>query len=163
MKSKPIIYLLAFSVLGIWGVILFRVYLSVSDKEEVLVSGAGTLPLRKADIPKLYPDSFKLLMNYRDPFTGAAAIEKDTSNSKTRSLPLTSLPVQPEINPALQMKYLGYVRDRKEKNSVAIISYKGREKMMKKGDTIGGVTLTDIQKQGIMMWFNGKMITIKAE
>lgn len=163
MKSKSIVYLLVFSVLGIWGVILFRVYLSVSDKDDIVLPSAGALPLRKADVPKLYPDTFKLLMNYRDPFTGTPAITKDTSDINSRKAPLTSLPAAPEINPALQMKYLGYVRDRREKNSVAIIIYNGKEKMMKKGDTIGGITLTAIQKQGVMMRFKGKMVTIKAE
>lgn len=163
MKSKSIVYLLVFSVLGIWGVILFRIYLSVSDKDNTVLPSESTLPLRKADVPKLYPDTFKLLMNYQDPFTGTHAIKKDTSNINSRKVPLTNMPSPPEINPALQMKYLGYVRDRREKNSVAIISYNGKEKMMKKGDTIGGVTLTAIQKQGVMMRFKGKMITIKAE
>jgi len=163
MKSKSIVYLLVFSVLGIWGVILFRVFLSISDKDNDVMYRASVLPSRKTDVPKLYPDTFKLLMNYRDPFTGTPAIKKDTSNINSRKMPLTSLPLPPEINPAGQMKYLGYVRDRREKNSVAIISYNGKEKMMKKGDTIGGVTLTAIQKQGVMMRFKGKMITIKAE
>lgn len=163
MKSKSIVYLLVFSVLGIWGVILFRVYLSVSDKDDTVLPEVSTLPSRKAEVPKLYPDTFKLLMNYRDPFTGTPAIKNDTSNINSRKVPLTSLPVPPEINPALQMKYLGYMMDKKERNRVAIISYNGREKMMRKGDTSGGVTLTAIQKQGVMMRFKGKMITIKAE
>ncbi|RYY12568.1 MAG: hypothetical protein EOO04_33410 [Chitinophagaceae bacterium] len=164
MKSKPIIYLLSFSVLGIWGVILVRLYLSVSDNDDNVLPVAKVLTTPKAKVPKLYPDTFKLLLNYPDPFTGAATAATDTTGASTiRKSPHAVLPVVSEVNPLQEMKYLGYVRDGRGRNNVAIISQNGKERMMKLGDTIGGATLSNIDRKKIAVRYKDRTIIINAE
>ena len=161
MKSKTIIYLLGFSVLCIWGIILFRIFLSMGDKGGETNLANKAMPVKKAGIPKLYPDTFTLVMDYPDPFTGVVAISNDTS--KIRVTQHAAQPIEAQINPVHEMKYLGYVRNGQGRNGVAIISYNGKERMMEKGDTIVGATLTSIQRNMVGMRYKGRTTIIKAE
>lgn len=161
MKSKAIIYLLGFSVLCIWGVILFRIFLSMGDNGGEANLANKATPAKKAGVPKLYPDSFTLLMDYPDPFTGVTAISIDTS--KVSLSKPSGQPIEAQINPVQEMKYLGYVRGGQGRNGVAIISYNGKERMMEKGDTIVGATLTLIQRNMVGMRYKDRTIMIKAE
>ena len=161
MKSKAIIYLLGLSVLCIWGIILFRIFHSMGDNGDKANLANKPIPAKKAGVPKLYPDTFTLLMDYPDPFTGVVAIFSDTS--KVSVTQPAAQPIEAQINPAQEMKYLGYVRSGQGRNGVAIISHNGKERMMKKGDTIGGATLTSIQSNMVGMRYKGRTIMIKAE
>ena len=164
MKSKAAIYLLGLLVLGIWGVIVYRIYLSVHAAEH----DAGvftTPPLKKEKVPRLYPDTFSLLLNYPDPFTGETMKTSDTVTLGTiiRRPPGKVLLRAPAANPVSEMKYLGFVSDAKGSNRVAVISFRGTEKMMKEGDTIQKVKILTIKKTGLVLQYHGKITTIKTE
>lgn len=166
MKSKPVVYLLGFLVLCIWGVIVYRIFLSAheeGDDRPLLADGGKP---KKFSIPKLYPDTFKLLLNYPDPFTGALAKMPDTAGMRSRVKKIAAvgmLPVQPMLNPVSQMKYLGFVADGKGNRRVAIMSYQGAERMMKESDTLKGVKIMVIKKDAVMVQYHGKTTSIKTE
>ncbi|WP_285060252.1 hypothetical protein [Pedobacter ginsengisoli] len=165
MKSKPLVYLLGFLVLCIWGVIVYRVFLSVREKGSDRLQLASTGKINKVPVPKLYPDTFKLLLNYPDPFTGALAKMPDTAGIKNLVGKTTvpgAAPVQAP-DPVLQMKYLGFVADGRGNRRVAIMSYQGAEMMMHESDTLKGVKIMVIKKDGVLVRYHGKTTLIKTE
>ena len=165
MKSKPVVYLLGFLVLCIWGVIVYRIFLSVHEEGDNRVQLSGGGEVKKISVPKLYPDTFKLLLNYTDPFTGALAKMPDTAGMKNPVKKISVLvppPVQAP-NPVLQMKYLGFVADGKGNRRVAIMSYQGAEMMMNESDTLKGVKIMVIKKDAVLVRYHGKTTLIKIE
>jgi hypothetical protein len=165
MKSKPLVYLLGFLVLCIWGVIVYRVFLSVHEEGDDQVQLPGSGRVKKASVPKLYPDTFKLRLNYPDPFTGALAKMPDTAGKKNsvRKMTVPGPPPVLVVNPVLQMKYLGFVADGKGNRRVAIMSYLGAEMMMNENDTLKGVKIMVIKKDVVMVKYHGKTTLIKTE
>lgn len=164
MKSKPLVYLLGFLVLCIWGVIVYRIYISVHEVEGGQGTGTSTAMPQKLKLPKLYPDTFPLLLDYPDPFTGAVVKEPDTAKRvPVKKSMVTVPPLQVPVNPVTQMKYLGFVSDGKGDNRVAIVGYQGSEKMLKEGDTLQKVKVMAIQKNTLVLQYKGKNTTIKTE
>jgi len=165
MKSKPVVYLLGFLVLCIWGVIVYRVFLSVREEGSDQLQLAGTGKINKVSVPKLYPDTFKLLLNYPDPFTGAPVKMPDTAGIENRvSKVRVSVPAPVQApDPVLQMKYLGFVADGKGNRRVAIMSFQGAEMMMNESDTLKGVKIMVIKKDGVLVRYHGKTTLIKTE
>ena len=163
MKKKLIIYLLVFCVLGIWTMVLFRIIRSMGDKDTLSGTTKSTLPAQKTDIPKLYPDTSESLMDFPDPFTGAAVVIVDTTTKKIIKKASVVLQLPPAEDPVPRFKYLGYVKPGSGKDGVAIISHNGQERMLKKGDTLYGATLIAIKRDGVIVQYRNRSVTIKAE
>lgn len=165
MKSKPVIYLLGFMVLCIWGIIVYRIYVSVHGDATDGLPISRTEKLKKEKVPKLYPDTFKLLLDYPDPFTGAAARKPAAIRPLARVSGVVPLlkPAIPALNPVQQLKYLGYVANGKGDRLVAIVSYQGKEKMMKEGDTLKQMKVLKIKKDAVMVSYQGKKALIKTD
>jgi hypothetical protein len=62
MKNKKLIYLMLTLAVIVWGIVIWKVY--------PMVSGAGPQPVHEpgGPAPEVKPDTFELLLNYRDPF-----------------------------------------------------------------------------------------------
>jgi hypothetical protein len=165
MKSKPLLYLLALLVLCIWGLIIYRIYLSVHDKGADDGETASATVVKKIKVPKLYPDTFKLMLDYPDPFTGEAVKTPDTARRKalTKKELGLAVPATSVIDPVSQMKYLGFVSDGKGANRVAIIGYQSSEKMLKEGDTLSKVKIIKIGKEAVRVAYGGKTRLLKTE
>src|ERR1700744_4826368 len=68
MKNKKLTYFLFFIVLIVWGLIIYKVFISVGgddDPTPVASSKSAKEPYNDYSTPK---DTSKLLLNYRDPF-----------------------------------------------------------------------------------------------
>jgi hypothetical protein len=165
MKSKTLLYLLALLVLCIWGVIIYRIYLSVHDEGADDGEMASATVVKKIKVPKLYPDTFKLMLDYPDPFTGEAIKAPDTVRRRTlvKEQPGPAVAAVPVIDPVSQMKYLGFVSDDKGANRVAIIGYQGSEKMLKEGDTLSKVKIINIGKEAVRVGYASKTRLLKTE
>jgi len=161
------LYGLGFLVLGIWGLIVYRLFSAVQGTDDVAVKVAPVPLAAKQDLPAAMPDTFRLLTDYPDPFTGEAAVKPDTVRRRpvaagravSASPPAVVMP-----NPLDQMKYLGFVSGGKDaRQSVAIISYNGQEKMMRQGDTLVGVKLLDFGLNAVRLKYRKEIRTLKTE
>jgi hypothetical protein len=162
MKTKLIIYVLAGMVLCVWGIILYRILKTIDNDGTRSNLSANTLPADKVDIPKLYPDTFSTRLDFPDPFTGAVAVLADSAMNEKKAIRVDSR-IAPLSDAVQQPKYLGYVKDRRGKNGVAILSHNGQERMLKQGDTLGGFKLKSIHTDKIIVSYHNRSITIKAE
>lgn len=166
-KSKGMLYGLGFLVLGIWGLVVYRLFSAVQGTDDVAVKVAPVPFTARQDLPAAMPDTFRLLTDYPDPFTGEAAIKPDTVKRRPVAAGGAISAAPPAVvmpNPLEQMKYLGFVSGGKDaRQSVAIISHNGREKMMRIGDTLAGVRLLDIGLNAVRLKYRKEIRTLKTE
>jgi len=166
MKGKPLVYLLGFLVLCIWGMVLYRVFVSVHEETGIQSDLIATAPLKKSALPKLYPDTFRLILDYPDPFSGAPVKLPDTSSQKKAALRPDHQLLQPvpiPQNPVQLLKYLGFVSDGKGSQRVAIVSFQGTERLLKEGDTLKRIKVINIKKNVLVLSYQGKTTSIKTE
>lgn len=162
--KKPLVYVLGLAVCCIWGLILYRVFAGQGndgDEGRIMPVAQGNA---KRPLPRQFPDTASLLLNYPDPFTGEVPVVRDTLKIKAggRIIPAPP-PEAPPPDPMEQVKYLGFVADGKGSRRLAIVSYQGQEKMLKEGDTIGAVRIMTIKKDAILLRHGQKMKLIKTE
>jgi hypothetical protein len=155
MKNKKLTYFLLVAVIGIWGVILYRIFSAAGGDDPIPVVSAKIIKESYDDytIPK---DTTHLLLNYRDPF--GLVREKDTTvislAKKAHKYESTA-----SLKPAIDwnfIKYTGYVRNTGSKTLVAILSINGKSVMMAEGETAEKVTLMKNMRDSVKISFNGK-------
>ncbi|NQX52071.1 hypothetical protein HQN86_00445 [Pedobacter panaciterrae] len=161
--KKPLVYILGILVLGIWGLVLYQIFLSGGDSVDMDAIVQNDRPADKTVLPKLYPDTFKLLPEYPDPFTGERSKLPDTIKRLTARQRIDAIPVTPFPDPVKEMKYLGFVADSRGAHRVAIISCQGQDRMLKEGDTINKVKVKKIGKDAVMVSYMGKNRLLKTE
>lgn len=147
MKSKKAIYFLAILVFGVWGMILRKILLAMQNEDSDKVA-VNTKMVDKLSVPYQYPDTFKLVLNYPDPFTGQLPKRPDTTvkpNAEIRN----EVPTMAPLDPFEGLKYLGFVADGSGKRRLAILSYKGEEKMLKEGDLLHGIKVLKVENSAI--------------
>lgn len=163
--KKPMTYLLGIAVLSIWGLIGYRLF--AGSAEELPLPGAGKdLSAKTVALPQVMPDTFNLLLNYPDPFTGEKPKSRDTAvRPPVREARTTgpSAPMAVVKDPLDQVKYLGYVANGNGKERVAIVRYHGQEKMLKEGDTLGKIKVLEIKKERLMLGHGARRKLLKTE
>jgi hypothetical protein len=161
MKSKNMVYFLGFVVLGVWGVILQKIFLAMQIKEEGEVIVNTTMP-NKLSVPYQYPDTFKLLLNYPDPFTGQVQKLADTAiKQRKQAIKEVLIAAIPSI--LNEVRYLGFVANGSGKRRVAILSYKGQERILKEGDMLLNIKVLKVENNTVKLSSNGTIKLLKKE
>jgi hypothetical protein len=154
MKNKKFILLLILSVAAIWGVIFYRIF--AGDSDVTSLPAAAALSKRSFSDSYQIPadDTFKLSLNYRDPFLGGGEAseteEEITVISGNSLLPITL--VKPPAN-WNAIKYNGYIVNPSSKQVVSIITVNGREQMVSVGASVDGVKLLGNYKDSIRVLY----------
>lgn len=167
MKQKKwITWLLGVLVVGIWGLIMQRVFSGMGDRETPQIKQAE----RSSDhekLPELQPDTFRLALNYPDPFTGEPSAEKPVGHPVSGPVktvapaqPLTAVAPAPP-DPMEQVSYLGFVQNPESKKRVAILNAGGKEMMMSEGEHAGPLQLIRISGPEITIKYKNKLKQIK--
>jgi hypothetical protein len=155
------VYFLGFVVLGVWGVILQKIFLAMQNKDEGEVIVNTTMPI-KLSVPYQYPDTFKLLLNYPDPFTGQVQKLADTVIKQRKQAIKDGL--EAAVPSALdQIKYLVFVANGSGKRRVAILSYKGQERLLKEGDMLLNIKILKVKNNTVKLSSNGTIKLLKKE
>jgi hypothetical protein len=140
-------------VLVIWGLIIYQLF-SFNSSEVIEVH--EELPLFiKIDYKE--QDTTKLVVNYRDPFTGKLEnTEENNISSKVKTF--TTPKVQMEITPEVQteIQYRGVVSDVANKKKVFMVIIDNQTFLMKKGDRENEVELINGNTESITIKNNGK-------
>lgn len=163
MKNKKLTYFLIAIVLGVWGLILYRIFDAVGDNDETTIPVAVKQAKEAFNDYSLPKDTAKLLLNYRDPF--GITKPKDTAVRISKATPLKSTvgPAKPAMNWSF-ISYSGYIRNPASKKLIALVSINGQNLTLAEGETKNQVKLLKNLRDSIKISYEGKtkFITIKA-
>lgn len=159
MKNKKLTYFLILIVLIVWGLIIYRVFVSVGgddDSTPVVSIKTTKEPYNDYSIPR---DTTKLLLNYRDPFGLVKFKDTATTVVKVHTRTVQLKPITP-FNWGF-IHYAGYIRNSSSKKLIALVSINGKNEMLSEGDTKDQVKLIKNLRDSIKISFNGKTKYIK--
>lgn len=156
-------YLLLCAVAVVWGVIVYRLFFN----DPVDDGSSGFLQPKTVHEPYnqyvAKNDTFKLALNYRDPFLGKIndqpeALIKVIPADHKASIPVKFVP--PPVNWTV-IRYSGYIINPKTKKIVAIVTVNDQERMMGEGEHFQGLKLLKNKKDSILVSWMGKQKYIK--
>jgi type II secretory pathway component PulC len=162
VKNKGLTYLLICVVCLVWGIIIYRLFfIEAGDDGQTVFLKTKSVhePYDKYTVKN---DTFKLALNYRDPFAGKVNAVADLP--KTDVVTHTDIkpfkPVPPPLNWS-GIKYSGYITNPKTKKMVAILIVNGKERMTAEGESLEGVKLLKNKKDSILVSWMGKQKYIR--
>jgi len=163
VKNKKLTWFLICAVVLVWGVILYRLFFNNVEDEYVMRSQSAVAKHEPYDqyVPKA--DTFKLALNYKDPFLGGITPEVAEPQSTDLSLkPVNFVP--PPVKPFIDwnaIKYSGYIINPVTKKIVSIIAVNGKEQMLSEGETFEGAKLLKNKKDSVLINWKGTQKYIK--
>ena len=163
MKNKKLTYFLITIVIGLWGLILYRIFDAVGTSDDVTLPKAirhEKEVFNDFSIPK---DTTKLMLNYRDPF--GVVKPKDTTFKISRQIAHRNISIVPK--PVMNwsfISYSGYIRNPSSKKLIALVSINGQNVTLAEGETKNQVKLLRNLRDSIKISYEGKtkFIVIKS-
>lgn len=148
MKNKKNIYILLPIVLGIWGMVIYRLF-SFSNPDTNIPATASNFTFKPIEVKAR--DTFSIDVNYRDPFLGKM-YSNDVQKKNTSHVPKVKKDtlIWPNII------YKGLVSDSKEKKKVFLVSINGQTYFMNEKTTEQEVTLKKGDRNTIEVLYKGK-------
>ncbi len=166
MKQKKwVTYGLGLLVIGVWGIILQRIFSATDPGKEKGASDQSLVETKKAKVPLLQPDTFSLQLNYRDPFYADGAEGTLKSGFDALDVPIALSVLKPPVvvlNPLDEVIYIGHILNPQTKKRVAILSIAGKEHMVQEGENINKLKLLNVAPEEITMGYEGKIKRIKS-
>jgi len=162
-KNKKLTYFLICAVAVVWGVILYRVFFNNAEEEYTLKSAVTTTKHEPYDQYLLKEDTFKLVLNYKDPFLGGLVPETAPKSDISAIKPVnfgSPAPPMPMVDWSV-IKYSGYIINPVTKKTVCIITVNGIERMLAEGEHFGGARLLKNKKDSVLIDWKGKQKYIK--
>ena len=155
MKSKKSIYILLPLVLLIWGILGYQLFSFFGNEEEPT---ENDLTFQVQNTTYKAPDSVKIVVDYRDPFSGKLSDGNNSNKLKTsnlrRSKTETVLTNKEENKPIII--YRGLVSDTKEKNKVFMFSVDNKTYLLEKGQTENDIKVISGDTKQITLLINKK-------
>jgi hypothetical protein len=149
MKNKKAIVLLLVLTGIIWGLIVYRVIITLSGNT-ISITRSDKQEIVKSDTAKI--DTFSLVKDYRDPFL------EYTPERISKSISVPSKPKPPHtpqiVSPFPQASFLGRIQNQALKKRIAIMMIKGRIKSMVEGENYDGLTLLKVMGDSVILSFN---------
>jgi hypothetical protein len=158
MKNKKFIYVSGIAALVIWGLIIYRIFNTVSNNDDNNIALNNTPQKKEAyNDDAIIKDTTHLLLNYRDPFSLVKL--KDTAEIPVKKILFknsTILPGKPVFNWGF-LRYAGYIRNPTTKKLVAMVSINGKNEMLIEGQTKQQVKLLKNLRDSIKISYGGKV------
>jgi hypothetical protein len=153
MRNKKLTYLLGIVVIIIWGLIIFRIFISTKNDADlpIIQKTVAREPFNDYTIPA---DTSKLLLNYRDPF-GVTKTKDSIKISKQSGTLIKALKLIPQMDWGF-IRYSGYIQNPGSKKLVAVLIINGKSAMMTEGETNDDVKLIKNLKDSVRISFKGK-------
>ncbi len=158
MKNKKTLYFLIPLVVFIWGLIFYKIFAYMGDKNP------DNLDTRSFNIKSdsiIEIDTFKLLANYDDPFLDKPyQLEGINEYQQNPDEVIKKEPVIPKkievksLVPWPQVSYGGIIKNNISNKTIVIVNINGSGKIMTAGETVNGVLLKKIFKDSIIVEFN---------
>lgn len=162
VKGRKFTYLLIGAVGIVWGVIVYKVFFNNSGDDYQLKISTAPNKDEVYDQYVVAKDTFKLALDYRDPFLGTMEIAPSIAK---KGLPVVAgnlllRPAKPMID-WNSIKYSGYIMNPLSKGPVSIVTVRGVEKMMTVGEVFQGLKLIRNKKDSILVSWQGAKKYIK--
>lgn len=147
MKNKKALYILVPLVLGIWSLIIFRVF-DLTQNQSMVIN-KNVLPIIKSDT-LMYRKTEKLLLNYTDPFLKNIPKKSVSENqSGTVSLFKTNPEPKKRVVNWPEIKYRGIIANKNKR--LAIIKINNRKVVTASNKTINGITVKTIYNDSVII------------
>jgi hypothetical protein len=158
LKNKKAIYILIPLNIIIWCYLGYSIYSGLKEDDLPEISKAKSVN-KLNDLKDTV--SYKLRLNYNDPFLRESEKNKTYSNlynvnngnnTANVTVPKNTSPKVPkveEVKPVPEIKYLGIIKNNTTGISTALVSINGKSYLAKKGDVIEGFGITNITNQVI--------------
>lgn len=163
-KNKKLTYFLICAVVVVWGVILHRVFFSKSEEDYKIKESNAVIKHEPYDQYVIKEDTFKLALNYRDPFLGEVVPVAEPKLEGTTTIKQVSFSPPPVAKPLVDwsvIKYSGYIINPITKKTVCIITVNGNERMLAEGESFAGAQLLKNKKDSVLISWKGKEKYIK--
>lgn len=145
MKSKALTYILLAIVLVVWGVIFNKIF--QANNNNVVVPAINT---NKVKADTLIPvKSYQLKLNYIEPFLGKSYSVKRKVSSKSKIVKVR------DPFPIENLSYLGMIKNKKKKSTIAIIKWRGVEAYLGIGEKIDNIIIIKIENSFIEVQVEG--------
>jgi len=144
------------SVLGIWGLIGYKILNAVNpDQLELDIASVDSSFKPKVTVQK---DTFSIQTTKRDPFLGTLTKKNNTNirskNTKPSKLKKDTYPI---------ITYQGLVKKQNSLNQIFTVSVNNQQYLLKKGQTIDSVTLIKGNFKAIFMRYKGVVKTFSIQ
>lgn len=162
VKNKKLTYLLICAVAIVWGIILYKVFFNESDAD--YQPGNQSVKVIHEPYDQYLPknDTFRLALNYRDPFLGEVYVApQPKTQAAVVQMNLNPPPPPPAPVDWSFIKYSGYMINPKTKKLVSIMVVNEKERMVAEGESLDGVKLLRNKKDSILVSWHGKQKYIK--
>ncbi|TKC60301.1 hypothetical protein FBD94_15460 [Pedobacter hiemivivus] len=163
-KNKKLTWFLICAVAVVWGVILYRLFFNNTEEDYVLKSPSVAAKHEPYDQYVLKEDTFKLVLNYKDPFlAGIAPVLAESKIAEPTLKPVNfapALPPKPTVDWSI-IKYSGYIINPVTKKMVAIVLVNGKERMLAEGEHFEGLQLLKNKKDSVLVSWKDKQKYIK--
>lgn len=151
MKNKKTLYILLPLVAVIWGIIFYRIFSGVSNKNDA--PGLKQTFFNDTSVA-VAADTFTLIADYRDPFLGRLpSSEKPQIRVASQPRP-APVPLPPTQWPAIS--YSGLVKNQKSNKLVALVNINNQGSLMAPGQVLNEVTLLKVFKDSIEVQYRGE-------
>jgi hypothetical protein len=157
MKKKQLNYILVMVAAAVWALIAYRIFTGLGATEEPvpLTRQDQGFPKPPADDYALRPDTTRLRLNYRDPFSSKKP--RDTSGTpgiKPAGVPLSPLVPQPLIDWST-IRYSGYMRNPGSKKLIALLTVNGKNLMLAEGEQAEKIKLLKNLQDSVKINYRG--------
>ena len=149
MKNKTKTYILLTLVLGIWGVIGYKILSAANPTSPDMVQQRVDVSFNPK--AKIETDTFSIQTVNRDPFLGTLLVKKKSTPKKIK--PKTPLIWKPII-------YHGIISNQNNKAKVFIISIENQQHLIKVGQTINEIKLVRGNNNSVLLSYKGEKKTI---
>jgi hypothetical protein len=157
MKNKKNLYILLPITLFVWVAIIYKVFISMGDKEETF-NNKPKLELSTED-NIFKEDTIKLKLSYPDPFLKAPFISKNSQSEKKTDI--KSKLTENEFIQWPTIQYYGLVKNSKTKQQKINLSINGKMYIMKRRELKDNIRLLQIYNDSIECVYNNEKKTIK--
>lgn len=149
------------------GVIWYQVFVRVKSNFEAedVPTNLSNTTVEKRTVKK--PDSFRLLANYRDPFTGKLSAQENPVPSPNPNVPPVNPPVpKPKPEPVIiqwpSIRYYGLVRKTTSKDPRTLLSIDGSYYKVKQGEQLlDNITIVKVTRDFVQIRYKKELRTFE--
>ncbi len=147
MKKSHKTYVLLALVLGIWGIIGFKIVNTINPEPKETVHELSSQKFKREQFKAR--DTFSIVADYRDPFLGT--MPKSAIQSKRNKIA-----AKRDTLPEKNIAYTGYITESSSKKKIFFLGIDGHQQMMSVNETFKDVKLVSGDKQTVRVRYNGK-------
>jgi len=156
MKKKLFLPILIVAALGVWGIILYRIF--IPQLQPVVAEPNNDFPAINQTMAAAWRHD-TLNIDYADPFTKRIKTRKrvqdpQKSKAKKKKEPEEKIP---------EIIYIGMSKNITQNKVMAWVKIDGVEKVVTKGEKMGSLKFTSITNDKLKVKFNGKTYEYEKE